>query len=512
VSRHAEAIGESEHSLKLIIDTIPALAWSARPDGSAEFFNQHYLDFIGFSATQAADRGWTAAVHPDDVNKLATTWQRILASEQLGEAEARLRRSDGEYRWFLFRANPLRDESGAVAKWYCVNTDIHDRRRAEEELRRSEAFLAQGQRLTLTGSFWWDVSTGNVIWSEGNYRIMQLPTTLTPTVELALTRIHPEDLALARTVLDGAARHGANVDFEHRLLMPDGVVKHVHVVLQNVGRRHGQPEFIGAVQDVTASKIAQATLNEAGAELARASRATTVSALTASIAHEVNQPLAGIITNAGTCLRMLDATPPDLDGARETARRMIRDGHRASDVIKRLRALFSKRESTLEPLDLNEAAREVIALSANDLQRNRVILCSELAYDLPMVTGDRIQLQQVILNLLRNASDAMADVHDWPRRLLIRTEREDGDRVRVTVRDAGVGLPSERSDSMFDAFHTTKRSGMGIGLFVSRSIVDRHQGRLWAEPNDGPGATFSFSIPRSQDTIGGAADQPRTAR
>jgi signal transduction histidine kinase len=161
----------------------------------------------------------------------------------------------------------------------------------------------------------------------------------------------------------------------------------------------------------------------------------------------------------------------------------------------RLRALFSKSEFTLEPLDLNEAAREVIALSSNDLRRHRIILHSELADDLPIVTGDRIQLQQVILNLLRNASDAMVDVHERPRLVLIKTEREDRNRVRLTVRDAGMGVPPPSLDSMFDAFYTTKSGGMGLGLFVSRSIVERHQGRLWAEPNDGPGATFSFSIP-----------------
>ena len=235
-------------------------------------------------------------------------------------------------------------------------------------------------------------------------------------------------------------------------------------------------------------------------------RVTTLSTLTASIAHEVNQPLSGIITNAGTCLRMLDANPPNIDGARETARRTIRDGNRASDVITRLRALFSKKEFTLESLDLNEATREVIALSLSDLQRNRVILQSELADDLPSITGDRIQLQQVILNLLRNASDAMVGVHDRPRQLLIRTEREDGDRVRVTVRDAGVGLDRQSMDKLFDAFYTTKSGGMGIGLSVSRSIVERHHGRLWAEPNDGPGATFSFSIPRAELTDAHAAD------
>jgi PAS domain S-box-containing protein len=493
--------------------------------------------------------------------------------------------------------------------------DITERKRSEEELRRSEAFLAQGQSLTMTGSLWWDVSTGEIVWSDETFRVMEVPKSTKPTLELALQRVHPEDLSLVREMVDRSAREGVNMDFETRLLMPDESVKHVHVVLQNIGQpgtpqfvgavtditerkraeaelrraydhlteaqrlsqtgsftadlerdehdwsdefyricdfepgstvsiqRLGEivhpedralyegaigramagtdpdfyfrivtsrgvkhlrgfahriadrPVFVGAVQDVTASRMAQEALNRAGAELAQVSRATTLSALTASIAHEVNQPLSGIITNAGTCLRMLDAAPPDIAGARETARRTIRDGNRASDVITRLRALFSKRELQFEPLDLNEATREVIALSSNDLQRNRIILQSELADDIPIVTGDRIQLQQVILNLLRNAADAMVDVHDRPRQLLIKTGREDGNRVRLTVRDAGMGLPPQNLDSLFEAFYTTKSGGMGIGLFVSRSIVERHEGRLWAEPNDGPGATFSFSLP-----------------
>jgi signal transduction histidine kinase len=198
---------------------------------------------------------------------------------------------------------------------------------------------------------------------------------------------------------------------------------------------------------------------------------------------------------------MLGADPPDVDGARETARRTIRDGNRAADVMTRLRALFSKKEFSLESVDLNEATREVIALSLSDLRRHRVILQAELADDLPIITGDRIQLQQVILNLLRNASDAMAGVDDRPRHLLIGTEREGEDRVRVVVRDAGVGIDRQGMDKLFDAFYTTKSGGMGIGLFVSRSIVESHQGRLWAEPNDGPGATFSFSIPRAPATV-----------
>jgi signal transduction histidine kinase len=206
---------------------------------------------------------------------------------------------------------------------------------------------------------------------------------------------------------------------------------------------------------------------------------------------------------------MLDADPPNLDGARETARRTIRDGNRAADVITRLRALFSKKDFTLERVDLNDATREVIALSLSDLRRQRVVLQSELAEDLPKVIGDRVQLQQVILNLLRNASDAMVAVHDRPRQLLIRTEREGGERVRVSVRDAGGGVDARSINKLFDAFYTTKSDGMGMGLSVSRSIIERHQGRLWAEPNDGPGATFSFSIPIGPDERDGHASAMR---
>jgi C4-dicarboxylate-specific signal transduction histidine kinase len=222
---------------------------------------------------------------------------------------------------------------------------------------------------------------------------------------------------------------------------------------------------------------------------------TTMGELTASIAHEVNQPLSGIMTNAGTCLRMLAADPPDVAGACETARRTIRDAQRASDVIARLRALFTGKALTTESMDLNDATREVIALSIRDLQRHRVMLRTELADDLPLITANRVQLQQVILNLLRNASDAMAGVDDGPRQLLIRTERDEGDRVRLTVQDVGVGLEPHVMDKLFQAFFTTKSSGMGIGLSVSRSIIEKHGGRLWGEPNDGPGATFAFSIP-----------------
>lgn len=221
----------------------------------------------------------------------------------------------------------------------------------------------------------------------------------------------------------------------------------------------------------------------------------SLGALTASIAHEIRQPLSGIITNALTCLRMLSADPPNVDGARETAQRTIRDGQRASDLVARLRALFCRRASAIESVDLNSAAQEVIELTYSELQRNRLMVRAELADDVPAVPGDRVQLQQVILNLLTNASEAMSAVQDRPRQLLIKTELDAGNCVRLSVRDTGMGFQAQDEGKLYEPFYTTKTTGMGIGLFVSRSIIESHHGRLWATPNDGPGATFAFSIP-----------------
>jgi C4-dicarboxylate-specific signal transduction histidine kinase len=293
----------------------------------------------------------------------------------------------------------------------------------------------------------------------------------------------------------------SDIEFEHRLRLPDNTMKYLRVVARRTHDQDGQLEYIGAVQDVTHRRHTEEALAKLRAELARAARVTSLGVLTAAIAHEVNQPLAGIVTNAGTCRRMLAADPPDIEGARETAKRTIRDAERASEVVKRLRALFCKKGATRESLDLNEATREVVALSLSELERNRVIVRTELAGDLPRVQGDRVQLQQVILNLLLNASDAMSGVDDRPRQLVIKTERDNDDRVRLSVRDTGVGFERQGADRLFDAFYTTKASGMGIGLSVSRSIIESHKGRLWATLNDGPGATFAFSIPRGPQSV-----------
>jgi PAS domain S-box-containing protein len=502
--RAEEALQASERELRVIVNTVPALAWSARPDGSAEFFNQHYLAYVGLPLEQLQGSGWTVAVHPDDLGALIAAWQSMMAAGKAGEVEGRLRRFDGEYRWFLFRTNPMLDESGNILKWYGTNADIHDRKRAEEQLRRSEAFLTEGQKLSRIGNFSWLLATEEIKWSEQLYRIFEFDLGVPVTFELMGSRVHPEDLPLMFDMIGKAQRDVSDFEYEHRLLMPDHSIKYLHLIGHRSRDNQGRPEYIGAVQDVTQRRLSEEALGKARSELANVARVTSLGVLTASIAHEVNQPLSGIITNAGTCLRMLSADPPNVEGARETARRTIRDGNRASDVITRLRTLYSKKDLSPEAMDLNEATREVASLSLSELQSKRVILRHELADDLPPVIGDRVQLQQVILNLLRNAADAMSGVEDRPRELLIKTECDEGDRVRLSVKDAGVGFTPQAADKLFEAFFTTKSDGMGIGLSISRSIIEAHRGRLWATANDGPGATFAFSIPCRRES--GRAD------
>ncbi|MFZ0294767.1 MAG: ATP-binding protein [Candidatus Sulfotelmatobacter sp.] len=378
--------------------------------------------------------------------------------------------------------------------------DLSKQKRAERALRRSEAFLAEGQHLGQIGSFSWRVATDEITWSAELYRIYELEIGVPVTLELIRSRVHPKDVSLIEKMkmVDQAREDRHDFEWQYRLLMPDHSIKYMHAVAHATRDQDGQLEYIASVQDVTARRLAEKASDKARSDLARVARVMTLGTLTASIAHELNQPLSGIVTNASTCMRMLATDPPNVDGARETARRTIRDGNRASEVVSRLRALFSKKDAATESVNLNDAALEVIALSLADLQKNGVILRPELADDLPLVKGDRVQLQQVILNLVLNASDAMSGVDDRPRQLVIRTERED-DRARLTVQDVGVGIEAHSMERLFEPFYTTKSGGMGIGLSVSRSIIESHHGRLWATPNDGPGVAFSFAIPRAPE-------------
>jgi signal transduction histidine kinase len=487
-----------------IVGVLPGVVWSALPDGVIDFLNDGWREYTGRDLGQSLDAGWQAAIHPEDLPLWLASWRSVAASAKPWELELRLRRLDGAYRWFLFRARPLVDAGGRIAHWCGIGSDIDDQRRAEDGLRRSEAFFLQVQQLSLTGGWRFDVAADIVESSPVIQRVYDpQPGEDISKPPFWFDRIHPEDRPRVQAEFDRCLRENTDYQAGYRIVLPDGTIRYQYATGHpRVNDAGALVEFIGASMDMTehwraTNELARASeaLRELQRTMSRAAQIATIGEFAASMAHEVNQPLSGIITNASTGLRMLDASPPNVDGARETVMRTLRDGNRASDVISRLRALFSRKELTLESMDLNDAMREVIALLSTELQKNRIILDSELADELPAVAGDRIQLQQVILNLLRNAIDAMAEVHGRQRRLLVRSERESGERVRVIVRDAGVGVDPESVNKLFDAFYTTKREGMGVGLSVSRSIIESHQGRIWAAPNEDHGATFAFSLP-----------------
>ena len=491
-----EALRSSERNLSLTINTIPTFISVSRPDGTVLSVNQAALDYHGITLEDVQKEDFrTRFFHPDELERLREERKEALKRPLPFEYEQRALGKDGKYRWFLVRCNPLLDDQGRIDRWYATAFDIEGQKQAQEDLRRSEAFLAEAQRLTSIGSFSWLVATNEITWSEELYRIYEFDPGIKITLEIIRTRVHPEDLALYEKMVEQARNGADDFEWQYRLLMPDQSIKHMHAVAQAMRDPNGQLEYIAAVRDVTARRLSDEALDKARSELAHVARVMSLGALTASIAHEVSQPLSGIITNASTCMRMLDAEPPNVDGAKETAKRTIRDGRRAAEVITRLRALFSRKDVIIEPVDLNETTREVIALSRSELERNRVIVRPTLTDNLPLVKGDRVQLQQVILNLLRNASDAMSTVYNRPRMLLIRTEQCADATVQLSVQDVGRGFGAESLNRIFEAFYTTKADGMGIGLAVSRSIIENHHGRLWATPNKGPGVTFSFSIP-----------------
>jgi len=495
--RGEEALRARELSWRQIVDNIPGFVGTTRALGEVEFLNRQTLEYFGKTTEELKDWALIDAVHPDDLPRVIEVRKQSIETGQIYEVEHRCRRADGIYRWFQVRGLPVRDAENKVTAWYLLLTDIDDRKRAEAQIEQAYLRLAEAQRLSKTGSFITDLAADEHNWSEETFRIFDFDPATKVTAQRIRDVIHPADL-LSFDAMIARAMTGEDVDFVFRILTSGSAMKHIRGMARIMVQSADRPLFIGALQDVTESKIAEEALNKARSELADVARVTTLNALTASIAHEINQPLASLITNASIALRRLTADPPNVDGARETVMRTIRDGNRASDVITRLRALFSKRELTLEPLDLNEVTREIIALFSDQLQRKRVLLLTDFEAGLPAVKGDRVQLQQVILNLLRNASDAMSNIDDRARELLIRTGIEEVDRVRLSVRDAGVGLEPQAAERLFQPFYTTKSGGMGIGLSISRSIIEAHQGRLWAAPNAGPGATFSFSIPRIQ--------------
>lgn len=664
-------VTESKDQLRTLIDTIPCHAWTAGPNGEGEFFSRRWLDYTGMSLEEVQGNGWANAIHPDDVGLMVETWQKIVTSKQPGEVEARMRRFDGAYRWYLFRGAPLLDSSGEIVKWYGTNVDIdglkraetllagekrlfemiatgapleatlealcqvveeladgslssillldesgkrlrycvspslptsytkaidggligpfvgscgtaaywgekvyvsdiardplwagcrdlalqHDlracwstpilssdrsvlgtfiiyskqaraitpaevriteqftdlasivveRNRAEDALRKSEAFLAEGQKISHTGSWAWNLATDKVVWSDEHCRIFgyRLDEVGGRFADV-LARMLPEEREYLQDAVGEAVRRGEDFHIEYQATLPNGSTKQLHSVGRAIVNDAGEPvEYIGTTMDITERKRvedelrrSEMHLRKAQAELAHVARTTTMGELAASIAHEVSQPLTGIVIGGNASLRWLAADSPNIDEAREAIQRVIREGKRTSEVIARIRKLFRKEAPTKERLDINEVIQEVIVLTRSELHKNDIALRLHLPADVPTVLGDCVQIQQVLMNLLLNAIDAMSSCESGSRELSITTIGEDGDHVCVEVRDTGMGVAAKDAERIFEPFHTSKAGGMGMGLSICRTIVEDHGGRLRVVPHEEPGARFQFTLLR----------------
>jgi PAS domain S-box-containing protein len=377
------------------------------------------------------------------------------------------------------------------------------------ELRRSEVYLTEAQKLSRTGSFGWNVKSGDLFWSDESFRIFGYDKALSPTVDMALQRVHPDDLAPVQRTIDRASSDGKDIDLEYRLLLPDGTVKNIRVVARAVRDAAGQLEFNGALMDVTAAKRAEEELIRAHAELARAARVTTLGELTASIAHEINQPLAAMVANGNAGLSLLKRATPDVAQARDAFTCIVDDGLRAAEVIESIRAMFKNVDQEKTPIDINKLVRDMLGLMLGELRASHVSVETKLDDNLPDVRANRVQLQQVILNLIRNAIEAMHSVTNRARVLRIGSAIHERDGVLVSVEDSGTGLNPKDTARIFDSFFTTKPQGTGMGLSISRSIIQGHQGRLWATSGTDQGAVFNVLLPAARPadgkTMSGAA-------
>jgi PAS domain S-box-containing protein len=675
-----KALLASERNLQLIIDTMPALVWSTRADGSMEFVNQHYSDYVGLPLEQLLGWGWTAAVHPDDLVGLETVWRDAMAAGRGGEAEARFRRSDGEYRWLLARVNPLHDGNGNIVKWYGLSTDIEDRKRAEihltgekqvlemiasgrplreilgalcrfferaapacycgiypidwsgkifqygvapslpasytdpivgasvqsddsprgqsisektqvisediesdarwasapcrahvlehglravwstpissrkgsvvgtvcvyqhgaggpsahhqevishvthlasvaivrsqaeAALRRSETFLTEGQRISLTGSFLWKVDTDELTLSEQLKRILEFDPNVEVTFAMIGERIHPDDLPMLAEKQAQMRSAQDNHEYEVRLRMPDGRVKYMRVFGRVIGREDGRVEYLGAAQDVTRRRLAEEARDMVRSELVHVSRVVSLGALTASIAHEVNQPLASIIMNGETGLRNLSQTEPNLEKIRDLVKRIVGDARRATEIVDGVRAMASRGSTTRAAIKFAEIITESTTFLQYEFQVRNVSVSFDLAPDLPMIIGDRTQLQQVVVNLAMNAMQAMMRSGVTEKSIAIRTRRIDEATIGCIVEDSGPGIGSEHLPHLFDRFFTTRETGMGLGLPIVRSIIEAHGGSIRAD-NDSTlgGARFVFDLPAVSGDAGESRFEPPAA-
>jgi len=496
----------SELDLGRVIDAIPGFVWSALPDGDVEFCSQRWLEYTGTSLDEVRGEELAAAIHPQDKSDFVEKWRAAITQGEPFEAEARVRRADGSYRWFSIRAVPLREAKEGISRWYGTNVDIEDLKRAQEEI--TERKRAEERLLESEARFQMMADTAPVlIWMTGtdalcNYFNKPWLEFTGRTMEQEvgtgwIEAVHPDDV---QGCFDGflPAFH-ARKPFRmlYRLRRADGEYRWV---IESGIPRYAGGEFagyIGSNIDITELKRAEEErerLRQLQAEIAHINRVTTMGELAGSIAHEIKQPIAAAHTSADACLRWLGRDQPDIKKAQEAISRIIQDVTRASEIISRIRILFKKGEPQQEWVDVNEVIREMVSLMDSEAGRRAISIHTELAPELPKVMADRVQLQQVFMNLMLNGIDAINEVNAAGD-LTIKSQRNPDGQVLISVSDTGIGLPPEGADKVFETFFTTKPQGTGMGLSISRSIIESYGGRLWATGNSDRGATFQFTLP-----------------
>ena len=493
--RRVRTLGEAQREQARLLDLSHDAIFVRGLDHVISFWNRGAEIAYGWTREEAVGQvshHLLKTVSPDGLDRIMDT---VLAAGRW-EGELNRTRKDGSgivmaTRWSLEK-NPKGEPVGVLE----ISSDITERKRAQEALERIQAaYLAEAQSLSHTGSFAWQPQIREVAWSEESARIYGYEFTDKPTLESLMDPIHPDDRAVAMEAFRAAAEEGKNIDSEYRLVLADATVKTVRVVAHLMSENGHGPQFVGAMMDVTETRRAEEELQQAQANLAHVARVTTLGQLTASIGHEVNQPLAAIVTNGDAALRFLRRDPPDLDEVRDALTGMIAEGKRASEIVKRIRSMVQKTTPVAVPVDINALLSDCVALVQREIVANRVVLQLEFTPGLPPILGDAVQLQQVVINLMVNAIQAMADVENLMRRLIVRSGLGEAGTVVVEVADSGPGFAADKAAHLFDAFYSTKPEGMGMGLSICRTIIEAHNGRISATGVEGQGAAFNFTLP-----------------
>jgi PAS domain S-box-containing protein len=498
--RAGMALTESVRHVRQLVSGLSEYAiFMLDPAGRFVTWNEGAERIVGFDAQEMIGKHFSVVFEPHELElEKPGEAMRLAVAEGRFEDLALRARKDGARYWSNLVLTPLKDNAGDLQGFAGVIRDITEQKQAEDELHRSEAYMAEAQKLSQTGSWGWNVSTGEVYWSRESFRIFGVnPRDVKPSHQLFLQFVHPEDRAYVEQTFEKASREKSQFKIEFRIVLSDGSARHIRSLGYPVPQESGLADFAGAVIDVSEQKLAEETFRNAQAGFARVAR-LTIDEYAVSIAQEIGQSLDAIASNADFCFRLAEATRALPYEAREPLLNIVKDANSANELLARARQNAPSSIGYRIPLEVGDLILDVLALGSRDLRQNRITVQTELAENLPSVSGDRIELQQALLNLVVNAIEAMSEEPDERRILTIRTAQDMLDRkeaVRIEVQDRGTGFAPEEKDRLFDAFYSTKPHGVGMGLRISRSIVEEHGGRLWASANAGPGATFTCALP-----------------